>query len=181
MSHALDATARWIENTVIGRGLCPFARGPWQASQVRMVQSAATSEQALVNDLAKEVLGLLAHEGNGPATTVLVHPDVLNDFENYNAFLEVADEVLRRLGAEGVLQIASFHPQYRFDGEPPDDASHFTNRSPFPMLHLLREDDVSRAVDGATDVEQIPERNVARLRDIGVETLAGELADLAKP
>lgn len=178
MSHALDATARWIENTVVGKGLCPFARGPWQARQVRLVESSATTQQMLVNDLAREVLGLLAHDAGDTATTVLVHPNVLGEFEDYNAFLDVADEVLRRLGADGALQIASFHPRYRFEGEPPDDPGHYTNRSPFQMLHLLREEDVARAVDSATDVDRIPQRNIERLRAIGAPALAEELAEL---
>lgn len=171
MSDTLDATARWIEQMVIGEGLCPFARGPWRAGQVRLALSQATNEQALVEQLAEEVQSLLAHKGDEAATTVLVHPHVLANFEDYNTFLNIADEVVLRLGAEGVLQIASFHPDYRFADAPPDDAANYTNRSPFPMLHLLREADVARAVDSGADVDSVPERNVRHLRSLGREAL----------
>lgn len=180
MSRALDATARWIEDLVIAEGLCPFARGPWRSAQVRLVESKVSDEQGLVNDLAQEVLRLLAHDSDAPATTVVVHPNVLADFDDYNAFLGIADEALSRLGAEGVLQVASFHPDYCFADVPADDPANFTNRSPYPMLHLLREDDVSRAVDSAPDVDNVPERNVRHLRALGGPELERRLAAIAR-
>lgn len=178
-SPALEKTARWIERLVIGEKLCPFAAAPWHGERVRLVESAARTPQLLVQDLAQEC-GTLLQTTDTPTqieTTVIVHPHVLTDFAEYNDFLSVADEVLVEIGAEGVLQVASFHPDYCFADAPQDDPANCSNRSPYPMLHVLREDSLSKAVDSYSDVDDIPERNIAHLRALGMAEIQRRLAD----
>jgi len=167
----LGATQRWVERVVIGLNLCPFAKAVQLRGQVRYRLSAAISTDALLVDLRDELLSL--HEAD-PAvvdTSLLVHPHVLQDFYDYNDFLAEADAELARLGLEGELQIASFHPDYCFADSAPDDPANYSNRSPFPLLHLLREASVSRAVDAFPDAARIYERNIATLRALGPEAL----------
>ncbi|MEM1402683.1 MAG: DUF1415 domain-containing protein [Pseudomonadota bacterium] len=168
-SHVISATRLWVERVVIGFNLCPFARREFDAGRVRFTVSVAETEEALLTDLHQEIEQLLGD----PAveTTLLVHPRTLDDFMAYNQFLSVADALLRELGLEGVLQIASFHPDYRFADAEPDAGENFTNRSPFPMLHLLREESVSHAVASHPDVDGIPVRNVTLLSAMGARQL----------
>lgn len=157
-------TRRWLERAVIGLNLCPFAKAVVVKGQVRYFVSAAATPTLLLNDLARELSLLVATPANQVDTTLLVHPQVLQDFLDYNDFLSKADELLAELKLEGELQIASFHPNYRFAGSAADDAANFSNRSPYPMLHLLREASVSRAVDAFPDAATIYQRNMATLR-----------------
>ncbi|MEM6639759.1 MAG: DUF1415 domain-containing protein [Pseudomonadota bacterium] len=173
-TQAIADTRAWVERMVLGEGLCPYARAPWHAALVRLIESDATTEQALVHDLASEIQRM---QEQGVGTTLLIHPKALNDFPDYIAFLDIADEVLRRLGAEGELQIASFHPDYCFDGTPAEDAANYTNRSPWPMLHLLREADVAAAVARSADVGNVPERNIRHLRELGLAAISEKLAE----
>ena len=140
-------TRAWVDRVVIGLKLCPFAPAPALKGSIRYVMSAAETPEALLEDLAAESQRLVASPPEELETTVLIHPRVLQDFHDFNDFLEVADEVLRVLGLEGELQIASFHPQYRFVGTEADDIGNATNRSPYPTLHLLREESIARAVE----------------------------------
>lgn len=175
-------TRRFVERLVVGLGLCPFARAPWEANRVAVVVSGARSEAALLGDLGREIdrllVASLAASEAELETTLLVHPHVLRDFEAFNAFLDEVDALLAERALEGVLQVASFHPDYRFAGAPPDDPANATNRSPWPMLHLLREASVGAAVDAHPDIESVPERNVALLRDLGTERVRALLAAL---
>jgi hypothetical protein len=164
---ALAETRAWVERAVIGLRLCPFAAGAHRAGKVRYACSSARDADALLDDLRSEVERLLAASPEAIETTLLVHAWVLRDFESYNAFLDVADALLDALGASGVLQIASFHPDYRFAGTRADDVANATNRSPHPLLQLLREASVSAAVDAGADGEAIAEANVATLRRLG--------------
>jgi hypothetical protein len=182
--RALRETRRFVERVVIELGLCPFARAPWEAGRVDVVVSDATSEQALLEDLGREIDRLGQTSVETLETTLLVHPYVLARFEDFNAFLDAAEGLLVARGQEGVLQIASFHPDYRFAGAPEDDPANATNRAPWPMLHLLREASVTAAVDAHPDAEAIPERNVALLRELGaerVQALLGGLRDDDRP
>ena len=166
--QVLDDTRRWIEKAVIGLNLCPFARSVYVKNQVRIVVSRARHLDAFLDELDRE-LDLLQ---NTPAeevdTTLLVHPTLFPDFEVFNDFMNVVDDVVAEHELEGVIQVANFHPDFLFEGEALDDMSHCTNRSPYPTLHLLREDSVERAVasDGG-DAEKIVERNIATLRELG--------------
>lgn len=162
-------TRRWLERAVIGLNLCPFAKAVVAKGQVRFVLSAATTPEALLGQLGEELLRLRDTPADEVDTTLLVHPHALGDFLDYNDFLGLADALVAELELEGVLQVASFHPDYRFAGTDPDDIGNFTNRSPHPTLHLLREDSVKRAVAAFPDPDAIVERNIETLRRLGLE------------
>jgi len=168
-SDAIAATRRWLERAVIGLNLCPFAKAVHARGQIRWVLSEATTPQALLETLGEELLLLRDTPAEDVDTTLLVHPRVLTDFLDYNDFLETADALVETLALDGVLQVASFHPDYQFAGSAADDVENFTNRSPYPTLHLLREDSVSRAVEAFPDPEVIVERNVETLRKLGAD------------
>ena len=160
-------TRRWLERAVIGLNLCPFAKAVYVKEQVRFVLSDATTEAALLAELGEELALLRDTDPAQIDTTLIVHPDVLRDFLDYNDFLEIADGLVEEMDLEGVLQVASFHPEYMFADSGEEDVENFTNRSPYPTLHLLREDSVSRAVDAFPDPDVIVERNVETLEKLG--------------
>ena len=168
---ALIETRAWVERVVIGLKFCPFAPAPALKGTIRYATSKATTPEALLEDLATELQRIVAASPEEVETTLLVHPQVLQDFEDYNDFLEVADGLLRVLHLEGEVQIASFHPQYRFEGTGADDIGNATNRSPYPMLHLLREDSIARAVDAYGDTSAISAANIATLEKLGAAGL----------
>jgi uncharacterized protein len=173
------ATRQWLEEVVIGLNLCPFARKELVNNRVRFVVSSADSEEALLAELQAELLHLDDHPET--ETTLLVHPGVLADFDTYNEFLAVGDGLLELLELDGIFQIASFHPDYRFADTGPDDAENFTNRSPFPMLHLLREASVERAVESHPDPDAIPERNIALMQRLGTAEMRQRLSRIHSP
>ena len=170
----IRTTRRWVETFVIGLNLCPFAKRELDKGRIRFVETDATSALELTGVLEGELDFLSGDDSVG--TTLIVHPQVLQDFGDYLEFLHGADQVLRDKDLEGDIQIASFHPDYQFAGTTLDDVSNMTNRSPFPMLHLLREDDVERAIAAYPDVEQIPMRNIALMEQLGADRLASMTA-----
>lgn len=163
----VEATRTWLERAVIGLNLCPFAKAVHVKNQVRYVVSAARSPEALTLDLARELEFLAAADPAQVDTTLLIHPHVLDDFLDYNDYLDVADATVAELGLEGALQVASFHPRYQFAGTDPDDVGNCSNRSPYPTLHLLREDSIDRAVAAYPEAERIYEANIATLESLG--------------
>jgi hypothetical protein len=163
----IDATRRWVERAVIGLNLCPFAKAVHAKGQVRYVLSDASTPDALLEQLGEELLYLRDTPAELVDTTLVVHPRVLGDFLDYNDFLEQADALVAELDLEGVLQVASFHPDYQFADSHPDDVENFTNRSPHPTLHLLREASVTRAVAAYPDPDAIIDRNIQTLRTLG--------------
>ena len=165
----IAATRLWLEKAVIGLNLCPFAKSVHVKDQIRYVVSGAVAPQALLEDLLRELQWLQSADPAQTETTLLIHPGVLGDFLDYNDFLDVADDAVAELGLAGEIQIASFHPQYRFEGTEPEDISNYSNRSPYPMLHLLREASVERAVTSYPDVATIPEHNIQTLERLGRE------------
>jgi uncharacterized protein len=165
----LAATKQWLETAVIGLNLCPFAKAVYVKDQIRYVVSQTETPEALLAELTSELRALAAADPEETDTTLLIHPRVLANFLDYNEFLGVADAAVAELGLEGVLQIASFHPRYQFAGSDADDLANYTNRSPYPMLHLLREASVDRAVTAFPEAAEIYERNIATLRQLGLE------------
>jgi hypothetical protein len=161
------ATRRWLEKSVIGLGLCPFAESVYRSDRVRFRVSEQRSSPGLLEELRTELRLLRAEDPARCETTLLIHPWVLADFMQYNDFLAVCDATIADLGMEGELQIASFHPLYRFAGTRPDDVENCTNRSPYPMLHILREASVERAVAGGARADDICDKNIRTLRDLG--------------
>ena len=160
-------TQRWLECAVIGLNLCPFAKAVVAKQQVRYVLSDAATPEALLETLGEELLRLRDTPAEEIDTTLIVHPRVLADFLVYNDFLDDADALVEALDLDGVLQVASFHPQYQFAGSEPDDIDNYTNRAPWPTLHLLREDSVARAVAAFPDPDAIVERNIETLEKLG--------------
>jgi hypothetical protein len=163
----IAATQDWLDKAVIGLNLCPFAKAVRVKNQIRFAVSDASDAEALLHDLADELELLVNADPQQIDTTVLIHPRALADFLDFNDFLGVADDLLEERELDGVLQIASFHPQYQFAGTTPDDIENYTNRSPYPILHLLREDSIERAVEAFPDAADIYESNMARLRKLG--------------
>ena len=160
-------TRAWVTQAVIGLDLCPVAKATQVRGQVRYVVSDATDADGLLQSLEEELHRLAATDPGTVETTLLIHPRVMNDFLDYNDFLEAADAAVEALGYTGVLQVASFHPRYRFEGSEPDDITNATNRSPYPTLHLLREASVERAVEAFGDTDEIYRKNIRTLQALG--------------
>ncbi len=160
-------TRDWLEKAVIGLNLCPFAKAMHVKRQVRYVVSHAETEEALIEDLLHELQLLAATDPGDVETTLLIHPLVLGDFLDYNDFLDIADAAVSELDLDGELQVASFHPDYQFADTAPDDIANFSNRAPYPTLHLLREASVDRAVAAFPEAGQIYDRNIDTLRRLG--------------
>lgn len=169
-------TRAWVDRVVIGLNLCPFARAVQVKNRVRYAVSHASVAQGLLMDLCDELQLLAAADPELTDTTVLVHPRVLADFDDYNDFLGIAEAAVAELGLEGELQIASFHPDYRFDGTDADDIGNATNRSPWPTLQLLREASLDKAVAAFPDPEAIYENNIRTLESLGNERWAELMA-----
>ncbi|WP_382156192.1 DUF1415 domain-containing protein [Hydrogenophaga sp. ANAO-22] len=166
----LAATRHWIEKAVIGLNLCPFARAVYVKNQVRIVVSTARHLDAFLDDLDRELDLLVNTPAEEIDTTLLVHATLFPDFEVFNDFLNVVDDVVAEHDLEGVIQVAPFHPLFQFEGTAPDDVTNATNRAPFPTLHLLREDSVERAIETAGgDADAIVERNLQTLRELGAD------------
>lgn len=165
----IAATRLWLERAVIGLNLCPFAKSVHVKNQVRYVVSEARDVDSLYRELKLELDRLQKSDPDQIDTTLLIHPWVLTDFLDYNEFLDIADATLEELDLVGKIQIASLHPQYQFAGTSPDDISNFTNRSPFPTLHLLRESSIDRAVAAFPDASEIYERNIETMERLGHE------------
>jgi hypothetical protein len=163
----IDVTRRWISAMVIGLNLCPFARRVFESDKIRYAVSQASNETQLLADLTRELQNLVASSIDDVETTLLIHPHVFADFLDYNDFLGAAEGQLGALELEGIIQIASFHPAYQFAGTAADGAENFTNRSPYPMLHLLREESFTQLAGDLDDLLDIPERNIATLRSMG--------------
>ncbi len=178
-SDPVDSVRRWVETLVVGQNLCPFARRELVNNRVRFALTTAATEEQLLAALVSE-LGLLETDPT-IETTLLIHPDVLQHFSDYNQFLDNVDALLVAMEWEGVYQIASFHPDYRFAGTEPGDVENFTNRSPYPLLHVLRESSLERAIAGYRNVDQIPEKNIALMRELGKSRLASLLKSCIRP
>mgnify|MGYP006168856815 CR=1 FL=1 len=163
----LADTRQWIEKAVIGLNLCPFARSVYMKNQVRIVVSSARHLDAFLDELDRELDLLQATPADEIDTTLLVHPTLFPDFEVFNDFQNVVDDVVAEHELDGVIQVASFHPQFQFEGTTPDDVTNCTNRAPYPTLHLLREDSIERAVAAFPDAADIYERNIETLQRLG--------------
>lgn len=160
---------RWLENFIIELNLCPFAGRELIRSRIRFVVTESMTEEQLLVALEAELARL--NDDSAVETTLLIHPDVLQDFFDYNQFLDRADQLLVLMGLEGVYQVASFHPDYQFADTAEDDVANYTNRSPYPLLHILREESLARSIAAYPNVEEIPTRNIERMNNLGREKL----------
>ena len=163
----IAAMRQWIEKAVIGLNLCPFARAVYVKNQVRFVVSHAPHLDGLLEDLDRELNFLAGADPEAVDTTLLIHPTLLPDFSGFNDFLQLAEAAVGENELEGVIQLASFHPHFQFEGTAPDDMGNFTNRAPFPALHLLREASIERAVAVFPEAETIYARNIETLEALG--------------
>lgn len=164
-------TQAWVEQLVIAKNLCPFAKLPYEQGRVRFIVSEATRPEQLLGDLLCELRYLDTLSVKQLETTLLIHPLILQAFHDYHDFLALAEHLLKREGFKGIIQIASFHPEYCFAGVDPLDPSHYTNRSPFPMLHLIREESLAKALQHYPDPDAIPVRNIELMQQLGVNAL----------
>ncbi len=165
----VDHTRRWIEAVVIGLNLCPFAGRVFNDDKIRYVVTDARDERSLLDVLTVELEALASSKISGVETTLLIHPRALTSFAAYNDFLDLADGLVQNLALQGTIQIASFHPDYQFAGASPDAVENFTNRSPYPMLHLLREASISEVTGDGKELLAIPQRNIATLQALGLD------------
>ena len=180
--EVIAATQLWLERAVIGLNLCPFAREVHVKKQIRYVVSSATHPEELLEELMREMEVLAETPSEKIDTTLLIHPHVLTDFLDYNDFLDVVDEALEDMELDGILQVASMHPQYQFADTQPDDIENYTSRAPYPTLQLLREASIIKAVAAYPEAEQIFDNNIATLRRLGHEGWeALGLTDAAQP
>jgi hypothetical protein len=167
--EVIAATRQWLEKAVIGLNLCPFAKSVYVRNQVRIVVSDAKHTDAFLEELDRELDFLAAADPQEVDTTLLIHPTLFADFLDFNEIAGIAEEAVAEHELEGILQVASFHPRFRFEDSAEDDIANFTNRSPFPTLHLLREDSIERAVAAYPDAEAIYERNIETMKQLGPE------------
>ena len=170
MQHdaVIAATRLWLEKAVIGLNLCPFAKAVYLKNQVRFVVSSAPHLDGLLEDLDRELDFLAAADPEQVDATLLIHPSLLPDFLDFNDFLQLAEAAIDEHQLEGVIQIASFHPQFQFADTAPDDMQNYTNRAPYPTLHLLREASIDKAVAAFPEAETIYQRNIATLENLGI-------------
>jgi hypothetical protein len=167
--EVLARTRVWLEKAVIGLNLCPFAKAVYTRDRVRLVVSQARHADDLLEELDRELDFLVATPAEQVDTTLLIHPTLFPDFLDFNDFLEIAEGVLDEHGLEGVVQLATFHPHFQFDGTTPEDIGNYTNRAPYAVLHLLREDSVEKAVDSLPDPDAVYQENIRTLDRLGLE------------
>lgn len=179
--EVIAATKRWLERAVIGLNLCPFAKTVHAKHQVRYAVSSAQASDAALDDLERELRTLVAAKPEKVDTTLLILPYALAKFDDFTDFLDLVEIVLKVQGLTGVIQVASFHPQYRFADATADDMSNFTNRSPYPVLHLLREASLAYAIQTFPDTAAIYEQNIATLRALGMAGWQGLEVDAKDP
>ena len=168
----------WLSDIVIELNLCPFAKREYLSKRIRFQCSPARSEQELLQDLVVELA--LLKKTPEVETTLLIHPQVLQDFDQYNQFLGFAEQVIEQMNMQGVYQIASFHPDYQFAGTQINDAENYTNRAPYPLLHILREASLEKAIEAHSNTEQIPEVNIALMNKLGAKEMAQRLENIVK-
>jgi len=169
MSHeqVRQRTLRWLEDAIIGLQFCPFAAPVFRESRIHIAVADARAFDDAIRAVLGEIDALLSTSSAERATTLVVFPQALTSFDDYLDAIDLLDGLLDESGVRGILQLASFHPHYCFANTPSDAIDNMTNRSPYPIVHILREEDVSHAVDQHPDTEEIPQRNIARLRDMG--------------
>lgn len=176
MDHNLiiESVAHWVDSVVVDLNLCPFAKRELINDRVHFAVTDARSEEQLL--IALEAQLRLLDGDDSVETSLLIHPNLLQDFGDYNQFLDLIDSLLIEMQLDGVFQIASFHPKYQFAGTDPHDAENFTNRSPYPLLHILREDSLERAIAGYPGIDQVPARNIELMNRLGTKKLESLLA-----
>ncbi|UGA57750.1 DUF1415 domain-containing protein [Vibrio sp. VB16] len=168
-NHIITQTQHWLEEVVIGLNLCPFAAKPNRNKQIKIEVSHAETEEKLLEDILAQLMILDSTTAQQLETTLVVIPDMLQDFYDYNLFLDWVDALIKQQNWEGIFQVATFHPDYCFGGAHPDDDENLTNRSPLPVIHLIREQSMERVLKHYPDPESIPENNIQRVESLSDE------------
>ena len=176
----IETTKLWLERFVIGLNLCPFAKHPFRNEKIRYIVFEGDNLEKLTETWLKEANELAETTPSVLETTLIILPEVLDEFEEYLDFVEMAEFILAEVDLEGVIQIASFHPDYQFDETEPTDVENYTNRSPFPMLHLIREDSIMRAVEAYPEVGDIPDNNIDTMNKLGITRVKQMLDDIIR-
>jgi len=177
-SEAVNRTQCWLSEWVIDLNLCPFAKYPFQNNQVKIFSTKETNADEIYRFVLSELDALYQSSVEEVETVLLVVENALDDFEDYLDFLMLLEDVIDQIGLRGIIQVASFHPRYCFDGCAENDAANYTNRSPYPMFHLLREESLEKALANYENPEKIPERNIALLQEMGVELIKQKLSKI---
>ncbi len=162
----IEHTKRWIESVVIGLNLCPFAKHPYKNAKIRYTEIDSNEDETILNAIATEMLFLAKSDPIELETSILIVPQ-LTDFEEYLDFLDIANVIVDELELEGVIQVASFHPDYQFEGTDSGDVENYTNRAPYPMFHFLREDSVEKALLAFPEAKHVPEKNIETMKKLG--------------
>jgi hypothetical protein len=171
LAHVEAVTRAWTREIVVGMNLCPFAKAPFEQGKVKIVVCGAKDRQEAYRAYLGELEFLANRTDEVTETTLIVYPNQFSDFDDYLDFIDLAESCIEEADLEGVVQVASFHPRYQFEDTAPDDVTNFTNRSPYPVVHLLLEDSVTWAVENHPDVEGIPTRNILKMRELGLERM----------
>ncbi|GLS27646.1 DUF1415 domain-containing protein [Marinibactrum halimedae] len=169
--EVVELTQRWVREVVVGLGLCPFAAKPFAENTIRYCVAPSAAPEDILHSIYSECVLLSSVSHEATETTLVITPNALSDFHDYNQFFNEVDLLLSRNDWEGVLQVASFHPQYQFAGTSVSDAENYTNRAPYPIFHLLREDRLEKAIEFYPDVDEIPERNIARMNALSQDEI----------
>lgn len=177
-SEEVRKVKKWLQNIVIHYNFCPFAKKPFKQNKIRYFLSHAETVEALVDEVIDELLALHKADVNEIETTIMIVPGVLKDFEEYNEFGVVLDQLIASLKLTGIIQIATFHPDYQFADLDKEDVRNYTNRSPYPLFHLIREDSIEQARASYADIDKIPEKNMDKLETMGLENIKLELKKL---
>ncbi len=178
--QVIETTKRWLESFVIGLNLCPFAKHPFRNNKIRYVVFEDSDLEKLTETLLIEANELVATTPSVLETTLIILPESLEKFEEYLDYLNMADFIFEEVDLDGVIQIASFHPDYQFDETEITDVENYTNRSPYPMFHLLREDSVTRALEAYPEVGDIPENNIDTMNKLGTTRVKQMLDDIIR-
>lgn len=178
MLSPTEATRTWLEEFVIGLNLCPFAGVPFRKNEIRFVEIPFTNDDDISKVVRAEIKSLLNVGADPWTTTLMILQNGLSEFVDFNDYLDIVDQILDEEEATGVIQAASFHPEYLFGGEDPESQSHYTNRSPYPLIHLIREEDIDHAKLTYPGINEIPRNNIEKLKGLSKEALAQRLKDL---
>lgn len=178
--NVLEITKAWLETFVLGLNLCPFARHPFRTGKIKYVVFEGDDTEKLTETLVAELQYLDSTPPSVCETTLIILKEALPDFEEYLDYLEMAEIIVEQLDFEGIFQVASFHPDYQFDETLPNDVENYTNRSPYPILHLLREDSVERAIEAFPEVGDIPAQNIETMNKLGLQAVKKMLNDIKR-
>ena len=176
--QTIQITQEWIEQFVIGLNLCPFAKLPFKMDKIRYTVFEGNNLESFLQAILDELMFLKDSDATVCETSLLIHPEIFNNFAEYWDFQEVVEEILEEADLDGVIQVATFHPDYQFADTRKTSPENYTNRSPFPMLHFLREDSVTKAVDAYPNIDDIPEHNIRKMNDLGIFKIKNMLNEI---